>query len=67
MRLEGEGIESSRNPDAQQKSRLPAVTRCRQPIPDTPENIAKAVLSTPPKKPKDWDYLQNESRDNRRK
>ena len=29
-------------------------------LPDTPENIAKAVLSTPPKKP-------NESRDNRRK
>lgn len=29
-----------------------------EPIPDTPENIAKAVLSTPPKKPDEWRYLQ---------
>ena len=26
-------------------------------IPDTPENIAKAVLSTPPKKKWEWKYL----------
>ena len=25
-------------------------------IPDTPENIAKAVLQTPPKADKDWKY-----------
>ena len=29
------------------------------PIPDTPENIMKAVLNTPPKKREDWDYLKD--------
>ncbi len=28
-------------------------------IPDTPENIAKAILQTPPKK---WDYLSKSSK-----
>lgn len=27
-------------------------------IPDSPENVAKAILNTPPKKPRDWDYLK---------
>jgi hypothetical protein len=27
-------------------------------IPDTPENVAKAIFSTPPKKESDWDYLK---------
>ena len=26
-------------------------------IPDTPENIARACMAGPPKKPKDWKYL----------
>lgn len=30
-----------------------------EPIPDTLENIAKAVLNTPPKN--DWDYLKEEA------
>ena len=25
-------------------------------IPDTPENAARALLNTPPKKPAEWDY-----------
>ena len=25
-------------------------------IPDTPENVARALLTTPPKKPAEWDY-----------
>ena len=29
-----------------------------KPIPDTPENIARAVLTTPPKAKKDWRYLK---------
>ena len=29
-----------------------------EPIPDTPENIARALLTTPPKKDGDWDYLK---------
>jgi len=27
-------------------------------IPDTPENIARAILNTPPKKAQDWEYLR---------
>ena len=30
-----------------------------EPIPDTPENIARALLTTPPKKEGDWDYLKD--------
>ena len=30
-------------------------------IPDTPENIARAIMSGPPKK--DWDYLKNKDRE----
>ena len=29
-----------------------------EPIPDTPENIARIILNTPPKKPHEWRYLQ---------
>ncbi|MCY3678628.1 MAG: hypothetical protein OXH66_13750 [Gemmatimonadetes bacterium] len=29
-----------------------------EPIPDTPENIAKAILGTPPKKRGNWRYAQ---------
>ena len=28
-------------------------------IPDTAENIAKAILSTPPKKPNEWKFMQD--------
>lgn len=30
------------------------------PIPDTPENIARAIMQGPPKK--EWDYLKKASR-----
>ncbi len=29
------------------------------PIPDTPENILRAVLETPPKKIEEWKYLKD--------
>ena len=29
-----------------------------EPIPDTPENIARALLTTPPKGEDGWDYLK---------
>ncbi len=32
------------------------------PIPDSPENIARAVLATPPKRRKDWKYLEPQTR-----
>ena len=33
-----------------------------EPIPDTLENIAKAVLSTPPKSEDEWKYLKKSER-----
>ena len=30
-----------------------------EPIPDTPENIMKAVLATPPKRGDEWRYLKD--------
>ena len=27
-------------------------------IPDSPENIARAIFATPPKKPHEWDYMK---------
>ena len=29
-----------------------------EPIPDTPENIMKALLDTPPRKREDWKFVQ---------
>ena len=29
-----------------------------EPIPDTPENIMRAILNTPPKSDDEWDYLK---------
>ncbi len=36
----------------------PVEKQMPEPIPDTPENIARALLTTPPKKDGDWDYLK---------
>ena len=30
-----------------------------EPIPDTPENIMRSILNTPPKKRDEWDYLKD--------
>ena len=32
-----------------------------EPIPDDPENVARALLTTPP--PDRWDYLEKEAKD----
>ena len=29
-------------------------------IPDTPENIARALFATPPKKPHEWEYVKRQ-------
>ena len=29
-----------------------------KPIDDTPENVARAILTTPPKKDREWRYLK---------
>ena len=31
-----------------------------EPIPNTPENVAKSVLNTPPKKADEWQYLKDD-------
>ena len=31
-----------------------------EPIPDTPENIMRAILNTPPKRDDEWDYLKQD-------
>ena len=28
------------------------------PIPDTPENVARALMSSPPREPDEWEYLR---------
>ena len=33
------------------------------PIPDTPENIAAAIVNTPPKADDEWRYLQDDDGD----
>ena len=32
-----------------------------EPIDDTPENIARSILSTPPKKPSKWRYMNRKA------
>lgn len=38
----------------------PPVYVMPEPIPDTPENIAKAILTTPPKKRSEWKFIQEQ-------
>lgn len=33
-----------------------------EPIPDTPESVARALVTTPPKNEGDWDYLKDRKR-----
>ena len=36
----------------------PPVNEWPEQIPDTPENIARAILTTPPKKNDEWEYMK---------
>ena len=36
----------------------PVEYKMPEPIPDTPENILKAVLATPPKKHEEWGHIR---------
>ncbi len=29
-----------------------------EPIPDTPENVMRAIVNTPPKKAHEWEYMR---------
>ena len=49
--------EDTMNPTTQRAPGRPALP-LPDPIPDTPENVAKAILTTPPKDPKAWKFLK---------
>ena len=49
-------MSSTAKQEARRVGRPPAAMP--EPIPDTPENVAKAVLSTPPKKRGEWRFMQ---------
>ena len=40
------------------KRRSPQKREMPEPIPDSPENIMRALVDTPPKKGDDWRYLE---------
>ena len=44
---------------ATRKRGRPVKKHMPEPIPDTPENIARSIMQGPPKK--DWDYLKDKS------
>ena len=48
------------------KAGRPSTLTMPEPIPDTPENIAKAVLNTPPKKRHEWKFVQEHEQPYRR-
>ena len=48
----GKGSQGQAGKGRQAKAGMPAR------IPDTPENVARALLNAPPKKPAEWDYLR---------
>ena len=47
----------------QKKSGPPVEYPMPEPIPDTPENIAHAIVTTPPKTRKDWRYVRDREGD----
>ena len=72
MRIQGRNVDGTKKikqrlprsnqknqPVAQGKVGRPVERSMPDPIPDTPENIARALLTTPPKKEGDWDYLKD--------
>ena len=48
-------IAKTENPKRKKTGRPPKPMP--EPIPDTPENILRALMNAPPKKEKDWKYL----------
>ena len=44
--------------DQGRKAGRPATLTMPEPIPDTLENVAKAVLTTPPRKRNEWKFIQ---------
>ncbi len=44
--------------DAADTKSEPDELQMPEPIPDTPENIMKAILATPPRRPEDWKFVE---------
>lgn len=40
------------------KAGRPVTLTMPEPIPDTPENVAQAMMRTPPRKKYEWEFLQ---------
>ena len=62
-KLKGEKVMSPRKeggslPQSSKDQSAPDIHKMPEPIPDTPENIAHAVLNTPPKKDSDWKFMK---------
>ena len=48
--------EDTQGKDARRRLEMP------EQIPDTPENVARALMSTPPKRPDEWDYVKESAK-----
>ena len=46
-------------PMTDKKRGRPTKQTMPDPIPDTPDNIAQAIVTTPPKTPDEWRYTQD--------
>ena len=42
------------------KAGRPPTLTMPEPIPDTPENVAKAMMRTPPRKRDEWKFVQGQ-------
>ena len=47
-----------KNPVETKKAGRPPTLIMPEPIPDTPENVADAMMRTPPRKPNEWKFMQ---------
>lgn len=46
------------SPESAKSHPPPDISKMPEPIPDTPENIARALLNTPPQDDSDWDFMK---------
>ena len=55
---------ATKQPVKSKKAGRPPTLTMPEPIPDTPENVAEAMMRTPARKPGEWKYMQNKSAKN---
>ena len=48
---------------AKRKRRGSPALKMAQPIPDTPENVARMLTTTPPRAESEWEYLKEHRRE----